>query len=244
MNLDTSSRIAHCTVRSRKADLDALAHLAPAARDAFLERATSQVLPAGQLLFEQEAKHRASYLILTGLVRIYYVAPSGREVTLAYWEDGDFVGGPDLFGAVDHVWSGIARKQTRVLSVRGPDLKALAQRHPAILWWVTGALTRKLQWLSILFQLHGTEHVPQRLAKLLLLLADNYGIATEEGTLIRYWENQGDLATLLGASRQWTNRTLHEFERSRLLAFHNRHIVITNEPALRHLNRMSEPIGP
>ncbi len=224
--------------------MDALAQLDPAARNAFLQRATCQVLPPGQLLFEQETKHRASYLILSGLVRIYYVAPSGREVTLAYWKDGDFIGGPDLFGATDHVWSGVTLKQTQVLSIRGPELEALAQSHPSILWWVTGTLTRKLRWLSILFQLHGTEHVPQRLARLLLVLADNYGVATEEGTVIRYWVNQGDLATLLGASRQWTNRMLHEFERQGLLAFHDRHIVITNEPALRRLRQTPEPNEP
>lgn len=219
---------------------DALDQLDPAAREAFLKVAKHQVFPAGKILFEQEDRHRASYLILSGLVRIYYIGPSGREATLAYWEDGDLVGGPDLFGQLDHVWSGATRKETEVLSITGSELKILAQSHPSILWWVTSTLARKLRWLSLLFQLHGTERVPQRLSRLLLMLADTYGIAVGEGVLIRHWVNQGDLANLLGASRQWTNRALRQFEKQGLVSFRDRQIVIIDEASLRHVGAPSE----
>ncbi|UWU88661.1 cyclic nucleotide-binding domain-containing protein [Bradyrhizobium yuanmingense] len=59
-----------------------------------------------------------------GRIRSYYAAPSGREVTLAYWFAGNFVGGPDLFGTGAHVWSSVAVERSRVTFLPGPALRA------------------------------------------------------------------------------------------------------------------------
>ena len=37
-----------------------------------------------------------SHLIHSGVVRTYYVAPSGKEITIAYWPQGTLVGGPNV----------------------------------------------------------------------------------------------------------------------------------------------------
>jgi CRP-like cAMP-binding protein len=53
------------------------------------------VLCRGQTLFSRGARHDGIFLIQTGRIRVYYTAPSQREITLAYWHPGNFVGGPD-----------------------------------------------------------------------------------------------------------------------------------------------------
>ena len=54
-----------------------------------------KVLEPGQLVWSQGDEQTGIYLIGSGRIRSYYAAPSGREVTLAYWFAGNFVGGPD-----------------------------------------------------------------------------------------------------------------------------------------------------
>src|ERR1700741_2894622 len=53
-------------------------------------------------------KHDGIYLIESGRIRVFYTSPQGREITLAYWHVGNFVGGPEVFGTGIHQWSGVA----------------------------------------------------------------------------------------------------------------------------------------
>lgn len=48
----------------------------------------------GQGIFFQGDPHTAVWVIESGRVRTFYTGPSGREITLAYWSPGHFVGGP------------------------------------------------------------------------------------------------------------------------------------------------------
>ena len=195
-------------------------------------------VPAGRPLFDQGSLHTCTYILQEGLVRTYYTAATGREVTLAYWSEGDLVGGPNFFGGGYHIWSGTAIRDSRALCVADEDLKRLCVEDPDILFWVAEAMAFKLRWLSILFQLHGTETVCQRLAKLLVMLSDIYGETDSDGgVVIKYKINQGELATLVGASRQWTNKTLNELQQMGLLTLANRQIRILD---LGGLNDMSD----
>src|SRR5947207_506855 len=62
-------------------------------------------LAADESVFVQGRPHNGIYLIEQGRVRTFYVGPSGKELTLAYWTPGHFVGGPEVFGGGIHMWS-------------------------------------------------------------------------------------------------------------------------------------------
>src|SRR5262249_48040884 len=82
--------------------------LSPRERELVLSPGRRRVLNRGQTLFTQGTAHEGIYLIESGRIRVFYNAPSGREITLAYWYPGNFVGGPDIFGTSVHLWSGVA----------------------------------------------------------------------------------------------------------------------------------------
>jgi Cyclic nucleotide-binding domain len=63
-------------------------------------------LDAEQPLWRQGDVHQGIYLISQGWVRTFYLAPSGREVTLAYWFPGNFVGSRDQCCAASRLRSG------------------------------------------------------------------------------------------------------------------------------------------
>lgn len=81
---------------------------------------TVRVYRAGEMVFQQGAPHDGIFIVLSGQVRTFYLGPSGREITLAYWSPGNFVGGPELFGGTPHVWSGQAMSNSQALHVPGP----------------------------------------------------------------------------------------------------------------------------
>lgn len=206
-------------------------------RDRLLACCRELTVPAGQLLFEQGSLHTCTYILQEGLLRAYYTAATGREITLAYWSGGDLVGGPNFFGGGYHIWSGAAVRDTQALAVDDEDMKRLSVEDPDILFWVAETMAFKLRWLSILFQIHGTQSVRHRLAKLLVMLSEIYGEPDGSGAvLIRHRVTQGDLATLVGASRQWTNKTLNELKKMDLLEVTDCQIRILDINALSAMN--------
>ncbi|MEJ2623384.1 MAG: cyclic nucleotide-binding domain-containing protein [Pseudolabrys sp.] len=69
-----------------------------------LRRAGTQVnMNVDATVFLQGDEHKGIWLIEAGMVRTFYAAPSGRQITLAYWPAGHFVGGPEIFGGGQHV---------------------------------------------------------------------------------------------------------------------------------------------
>lgn len=189
-------------------------------------------IPQGQSLYVQGAPHSNSYFIERGLIRAYYTAATGREVTLAYWSDGELIGGPDFFGGRAHIWAAVAADESILHAISGPDLKRLAAEDAQIALWVAESLTRKFRWLSLLFQMRGTESVQQRLARLLVMLSEMYGVPDKRGVVLKHKFNQNDLATLVGASRQWTNKTLNELKEMGLLEVTDYQIRILDIDAL------------
>src|SRR6516225_2877115 len=153
-------------------------------RELVLSHGRRRVLNRGQTLFSQGTPHEGIYLIESGRIRVFYNAPSGREITLAYWYPGNFVGGPDIFGPSVHLWSGVATNNSSVVQLPGKALRTLVMQIPALGIGLIQGLSFKGKCSSALVQMLGTRSVTDRLAHLLLHLVDAYGIKVPDGTLI------------------------------------------------------------
>jgi CRP-like cAMP-binding protein len=182
--------------------------------------------PKGDVVFRQGDTHRGIFIVRSGIVRTYFVSPGGREMTLAYWQSGNFVGGPDVFGTHTHMWSGMAIEDVECLFIGGNALKTLVTEVPGLAISLIEALAFKGRWFSAVIQMLGTRSVTERVAQLLLTLAEFHGTPGEDGTLISGRFTHDDLAQMVGSTRQWVTSTLDRFERSGAIAIGRRKIVV------------------
>ena len=209
-------------------------------RSLLLDQGTRKVFYRGATVFRQGAANDGIYLIEHGRIRVFYSAPSGREITLAYWHHGNFVGGPELFGERAHMWSGMAASNSVVVHLRGGMLRGLASRIPALAIGLIEGLAFKGRCYSALAQMLGTRSVTERLARLLLHLLDAYGIADPRGVLISGSFTHADLAHMVGATRQWVTISLKRLSDQGLLENQRGRIVILNPAALRAMQDGSD----
>ncbi|PWB82012.1 MAG: Crp/Fnr family transcriptional regulator [Methylocystaceae bacterium] len=162
-----------------------------------------KVFYRGNLVFGQGSPQDGIYLVETGRIRVFYVGPSGREITLAYWHPGNFVGGPDIFNRGVHVWSGVAAVNSSVLHLPGDALRRMVLKIPALSLGLIEGLSFKGRCYSSLAQMLGTRSPAERLAHLLLHLVDLYGVEERRGTLIVATFTHADIAHMIGVTRQW-----------------------------------------
>lgn len=201
-------------------------------REEVLREGQKRVVYRGKMLFSQGTPHDGIFLIESGRIRVFYIAPSGREITLAYWHSGNFVGGPELFGQGQHVWSGVAATNCVVVHLTGKTLRRLIAQIPAFAIGLIEGLTFKGKCYSALAQMLGTRSVTERLAHLLLHLADTYGVVEDGAVVIGTAFTHADLAHMVGATRQWVTISLKRLQEQGVLRAEKAKIVVFDLDAL------------
>jgi CRP/FNR family transcriptional regulator, cyclic AMP receptor protein len=198
--------------------------LSPAERETLVRCGRRRVLYRGQTLFSQGARNDGIFLIETGRIRVYYTAPSQREITLAYWHPGNFVGGPEVFGEGVHQWSGVATSNSSVVHLPGKVLRKLVVEMPNLAIGLIEGLAFKGKCYSALAQMLGTRSITERLANLLLHLIELYGVKDPDGILIGAAFTHADLAHMVGATRQWVTISLKRL--------HDKNVLVVRKPKI------------
>ncbi len=203
-----------------------LASLKPAQRDMVLNRGRRRVFNRGKTLFNQGEQHDGLFIIETGMVKVFYTAPTGREITLAYWYPGNFVGGPSVFQRDRHVWTGVAARNTTVVALSSADLRHLITQLPEFCIGIVEGLSFKGKCYSALAQMLGTRSISNRLELLLHTLCGLYGVAEADGIAIRAAFSHQDLANMVGATRQWVTISLNRLQEAGIVSLRKREIVV------------------
>lgn len=180
----------------------------------------------GDGVFFQGDPHTGVWIIEQGRVRTFYAGPSGREITLAYWSPGHFVGGPEVFGRGRHVWSADAMEDCVLLFLSGMSLQSLVRDIPDVAVAVIQGLVAKGKCYSALIQMLGTRSVAERLQQFLLILADTNGRHEGQSIVIDRTITYEQIASVVGATRQWVTQSLDKLKSDGVLEISRAAITI------------------
>lgn len=183
-------------------------------------------LKKADLLFLQGSPHRGVFIIQSGIIRTFFVAPQGRQITLAYWRHGNVVGTPEVLSEGVHLWSGEAVVATEVLVLKCSTLRSLIEEIPQLALRVIEALEFKGKCFSGMVQMLGTMSVSDRIIESLRTLANVYGTKVPDGIELRAPFTHEAIANMVGASRQWVTMELHLLEKKGVIRIRTRAIVV------------------
>lgn len=180
----------------------------------------------GEGLFHQGAPHTGVWIIESGRIRTYYSGPSGREITLAYWAPGHFVGGPEVFARGRHVWSADAMEGSELLFLSGTSLLKLVREVPDVAVGVIEGLIAKGKSYSALIQMLGTRSVSERLSQLLVILANTTGRPEGDTIVVDRTVTYEQIAAIVGATRQWVTQSLDKLKAAGVVEITRSAIII------------------
>ncbi|MFD1331820.1 Crp/Fnr family transcriptional regulator [Methylopila musalis] len=198
-------------------------------------RGRSYSVAAGETVFAQGDSHKGIFIIEQGRVRVFYTAPSGRQITLAYWTQGHFIGGPEIAGGGSHVWSGEALEDCRILNLNSAAIRDLVTTVPNFALCLIQGLVSKGKCYSSMAQMLGTRSVIERLAQFLLNLGELYGETEGSAIVIRRKITHDQIAAMVGSTRQWVTMMLKRFQRDGLMTVDARGIRITQIERLQEM---------
>ena len=185
------------------------AALPAALSQTLLEMARVQRLDAGQRLFRRGDRPSGLYAVVEGAVRVGAIGENGKEALLTLVEPPYWFGEISLFDGLPRTHDAFAESASTLLLLPQAELLALLERQPQ--HWRDFALlmSHKLRLAFIALEDMSLLPAAPRLARRLLLIAENYG-ESEPRRMLHLAQEQ--LALMLSLSRQTTNQILKELE--------------------------------
>lgn len=201
----------------------------------FAALASRRHLADGELLYARRDPAEALYGLIRGRIRLSNVAPDGREVLVALFEPGDWIGELSLFDGLPRTHDAVAMGEAEVFVLPRPKLLSLLDAQPRLYRHLAARLARQLR--LALSYIDDAVFLPLslRLAKRLLQLARVYGQDTPQGLLLDLHLPQEDLGRMLGASRQSVSKELKHWEKQGLLGLDYGRVLIRDLAAFKRM---------
>jgi len=187
----------------------------------------------GDIIFHKGDPGTTLYLVEHGQIKIFTPSQEGREVVLSIFGPADFFGEMALFDDKPRSASAEAASPATVLTLQREDFRQAIVQHPAMSIAVMAALVDRVRRADEMVEDAVFLDLPSRLAKKLLDLAENHGVATPLGFEIRLRLTQQDLADMVGATRARVNEAITHFKERGVLTMTRHHLIIANPDELR-----------
>lgn len=221
------------TVVASLAGIPFFAGLDPVALDRLAGSMRSRRFRRGEVIFHLGDPGDALFVIVSGEVKITLPSDSGDEAILATLRPGDAFGEIALLDGAPRSASATAMGPTETVVLprdRFHELIATeAGFRDALFASIAGELRRLTRHVEELHFLDITGRLAARLAR----LAEDDGTPQPDGSIrLRASLHQGDLAAMVGCTRQSVNKLLGQFTDDGLVRVERDGIVVTDVRAL------------
>lgn len=216
------------------ADDDLFAELTTEQRARIEPRITPASYESGHIFYAPEESGDRVYLLRSGRVRIYKLSPEGRALTLLILEPSSIFGEMAINADWVHDSFAEAMSECSVGVIRRDEMRRILNSYPAIAMRFMTIMGRRLRALERKLADIAFKSVPQRLATVLLNLAQHPAAAAGTTPVVTRYTHQ-QLAEMIGSYRETVTKAIGEFREAGLIRVEEDAIYLTNMARLREL---------
>lgn len=174
------------------------------------------------------------YLLKSGIIKIS-TSTSEREVILALLHPGDIFGELAVVddSPRDHVAE--AYDDCAICAMNHDTVTRMIHETPEVEFQITKLIGLRLRTFRSRVEELLSKSAPARVAHALLELAERHGVSDEDGVLVSLRLTQGDMAHLVGLSRETVNAILQKWCEQNLLEIDRRSVRLRQPERLREI---------
>lgn len=220
---------------NRCGDEDIFRDLAPSVRAQIERTMTIAQYPAGHIFYSPDESDDRLLVLREGRVRLYKLSPEGRALTLYVIEPGAIFGELSIFEQWQHDSFAEAMTDCVVAVLGRAQMRRLMTEHPGVALRLMDVMSARLRSLERKLADIAFHSVPQRLATILLNLADCRPAPPGDAppAVVRYTHQQ--LAEMIGSYRETVTKVIGEFREARLIRVEEDVIFLTDVARLEDL---------
>ncbi|HAJ27926.1 MAG TPA: transcriptional regulator [Syntrophus sp. (in: bacteria)] len=188
----------------------------------------SKTAERGQKIFFDGDRATGFYIVLSGKVKIYKLAPEGKEQILHVFGPGEPFGEVPTFANDVFPVHAQAVEKTNLLFFPRESFLGQIRQDPDLAMGMLATLSRRLLHMTKLVESLSLQNVSTRLAAYLVQLSE----AQKQAATVRLDINKGQLASLLGTVPETLSRALNRLTNQNLIKVQGRQITIINRAGL------------
>lgn len=170
------------------------------------------------------------YLVRSGRVKVSYLSPDGKEITVTILQPGDIY-------SMHSEASATVLELAEIWYIGLDDFKAIVMQNPGLavnLIRILGVILKDTNdaLLNLAFK-----EVNSRLARLLLKMARETGVATDQGVVFEPGLTHEEIANMISSTRQTVTSIMNRFEKAGIIDVQKKRITVKN------MEQLAEIIG-
>ena len=189
----------------------------------------------GQILFHEGEPSRGFWIVAAGTVKIFRVAPDGRERVIHVVAAGESFAEAAMFMDA-YPATAEALAPTTVVGIEKNGFKQLLARDPKLNFKIIGSLVRWLNLMRNALTDLSLKEVPARFASYVLSLP------AAPGQPVQVAVSKTTVAQVIGTTKETFSRLLARLAKARVLTYRANQITIRNRARLEAIARGEERI--
>lgn len=236
-SLDTgaaTARVGECSPKPRTgySQFDLFQWLSPQAQEAFTHASRLRQIPDGSRIYSQAEPGNEMYRIVRGSVRLSVLRSDGREALYQVLQPGDCFGATSLLDGAPRCHTTNANGEVELQLLRRDAYERLRSQHPSFSDGLVRLISRHVRLLSEYLASYTLDDLPCRVAQR-LLKAPKSSVIRADGIRPTVHLSQGELALMVGVSRQTVNKILKKFQSDGLICIEYGRVQILDIDGLR-----------
>jgi len=192
----------------------------------------------GEMIFQEGEPAFGLYIIFSGKVKLSKYGSHGKKQILKLLGPGEILGEKTMFDREVYTAHAKTLERTTLYFLERNEFIAFLKERPEVSLRLIEKLCREIKGFQRKLIEITYEGSNERLARLLLLIAKEYGIDTPQGVDIGLDLSRAELAELAGVSTETAIRALSKFKEKGMLKLVGSKIYLVDKA---QLNTLAEP---
>ncbi len=189
----------------------------------------------GEMIYLEGNTAERMYVMADGSVKLVQNTTDGREVLLNILTVGDFFGSFAHPQFTKYQESAYAQTPVCVISIDNIEFRKILEIFPQVAINVMDSIHERLARSQSVIRILSTSTAEQRIAFMLLLLAEKLGEKSENGLLIQLPLSREDIANMTALTSETVSRIMSKFKKYSYLITGRQWVKIINIDALKNI---------
>ena len=170
------------------------------------------------------------YIILDGEAKVVQTTEKGKEILISMHQSGDFFGELSLIDGKTAPADVYATKNSTTAIISKRDFFSILSSQPKVLDNLLRILCSRIRESLKKIQMMNFNNAAQRIKMLFLMLSEDYGQQTPDGTVLNIRLIHQNIADMTGLTRETVTRILDRWQKSgEIKILKNRFILLRPE---------------
>lgn len=186
----------------------------------------------GETIYFSGDRARHLYIVASGQIKLMRHTLAGQDILVDMLSSGDFFGTLSTLEEAAYPDTAQAQTSVCVLTITVEDFRGILARCPSAALTVLDIISKRLHDAHEMLRQLSAHPVEQRIAHILLKLADKLGESSDEGLLIQMPLTRDDIAQMTGATAETASRVMSQFQKDGIINSGRQWVAITDKVRL------------